>query len=191
MCVFAPVGMAVTLAEELPEFVDKGRQRVQVQLGNAKIVGRYVVTRGQRQLSDRIGDVLNGMNDDEVDDDEVVVGSGVSVTDTSSGVADNAPRDWGRDRDNAARDRMTSYAPSPSPSSSQSPPDPAAAAIVEGALADYDTLSASQVVRRLESLGPEELHAVQRYEASTRNRRTILNRASQLLEEGPAAAAAE
>ncbi len=62
-------------------------------------------------------------------------------------------------------------------------PDPAAAAIVDGALADYDTLSASQVVRRLESLGSEELRAVQRYEASTRNRRTILNRAGQLLDE--------
>lgn len=62
-------------------------------------------------------------------------------------------------------------------------PDTAAEAVVEGALADYDTLSASQVVRRLESLGPDELRAVQRYESSTRNRRTILNRASQLLEE--------
>ena len=51
------------------------------------------------------------------------------------------------------------------------------------ALADYDTLSASQVVRRLESLGPDQLRAVQRYEASTRNRRTILNRAGQLLDE--------
>ena len=64
-------------------------------------------------------------------------------------------------------------------------PDPAAAAIVGGALAEYDTLSASQVVRRLESLGPDELRAVQRYEASHRNRRTILNRAGQLLDEGP------
>ena len=90
------------------------------------------------------------------------------------------------------RTRVTSYASPPRPESTRlSPPDPAAAAIVEGALADYDTLSASQVVRRLESLGPDELHAVQRYEASTRNRRTILNRASQLLEEGPAAAAGE
>jgi hypothetical protein len=62
-------------------------------------------------------------------------------------------------------------------------PDAAAGAVVGGALADYDTLSASQVVRRLESLGPDELRAVQRYEASTRNRRTILNRAGQLLEE--------
>ena len=39
------------------------------------------------------------------------------------------------------------------------------------------------MVRRLESLGPEELDAVRRYEGSTRNRRTILNRAGQLLDE--------
>ena len=70
-----------------------------------------------------------------------------------------------------------------SPGPERPAPDPAAAAIVGGALADYDTLSASQVVRRLESLGPEELDAVRRYEASTRNRRTILNRAGQLLDE--------
>ena len=72
-----------------------------------------------------------------------------------------------------------------SPPPARPAPDPAAEAIVGGALADYDTLSASQVVRRLESLGPDELRAVQRYEASTRNRRTILNRADQLLDERP------
>ena len=60
--------------------------------------------------------------------------------------------------------------------------DPADAIIVDTALAGYDTLSASQVVRRLESLGPDELRAVRRHEASHRNRRTILNRAQQLLE---------
>ena len=135
-------------------------------MGNAKVVGRFVVTRGQRRLSDRLGDVLQGMSDD-VDDVDDVVRRG------------NGERGDGRDTS------------SDHESACVSPPDPAAAAIVEGALADYDTLSASQVVRRLESLGPDELHAVQRYEASTRNRRTILNRASQLLEEGPAAAAGE
>jgi hypothetical protein len=60
-------------------------------------------------------------------------------------------------------------------------PDPADGVLVEQALADYDTLSASQVVRRLESLGPDVLRAVHRHEASHRNRRTILNRTSQLL----------
>ncbi len=40
------------------------------------------------------------------------------------------------------------------------------------------------MVRRLESLGPDELRAVHRHEASHRNRRTILNRTNQLLGEG-------
>ena len=178
VCVFGPVGVAVTLAEELPEIVDKGRQRVQLELGNAMVVGRFVVTRGQRKLSDRLDEVLRGMNDD-------LAGGGSGERD----VDDDRDRDRQRAPD---RERVTSYRPAASTNPSPAtPPDPAAAAIVESALADYDTLSASQVVRRLESLGPDELHAVARYEASTRNRRTILNRASQLLEEGPAAAAGE
>ncbi len=83
----------------------------------------------------------------------------------------------------AAEPDATSEPEPAAPGPERPAPDPAAAAIVGGALADYDTLSASQVVRRLESLGPEELDAVRRYEGSTRNRRTILNRAGQLLEE--------
>jgi hypothetical protein len=87
----------------------------------------------------------------------------------------------------------TPEAPRPTAATAAPPParpapDAADAATLGAALADYDTLSASQVVRRLEGLGPEELRAVQRYESATRHRRTILNRASQLLEEGPAAA---
>ena len=49
------------------------------------------------------------------------------------------------------------------------------------AIPDYDTLSASQVVRRLDGLGLGELEAVYRHEAATRGRRTILHRAQQLL----------
>ncbi len=180
VCVFAPVGMAVTLAEEVPEFVDKGRQRVQLHLGNAMVVGRFVVTRGQRSLSERLDDVMHGMNDD------LAAGRGGSERERGRGGSAASDRDRARERE-----RATSYRPDSTTMSAAAPPDPAAAAIVERALADYDTLSASQVVRRLTSLGPDELHAVQRYEASTRNRRTILNRASQLLEEGPAAAASE
>jgi len=46
---------------------------------------------------------------------------------------------------------------------------------------DYEALSASQVVRRLDGLGPEELEAVHAHESSTRRRRTILHRTQQLL----------
>jgi hypothetical protein len=49
------------------------------------------------------------------------------------------------------------------------------------AIPGYDTLSASQVVRRLEGLGQGELEAILRYEGSHRGRRTILHRTQQLL----------
>lgn len=48
------------------------------------------------------------------------------------------------------------------------------------AIPDYDTLSASQVVRRLDGLAPSELDAIARHEATTRGRRTILHRVQQL-----------
>jgi hypothetical protein len=47
----------------------------------------------------------------------------------------------------------------------------------------FDTLSASQVVQRLDGLNRTELVSVRTYEASTRGRRTILSRVDQLLDE--------
>ncbi|MGH8982160.1 MAG: hypothetical protein ACRDWE_14275, partial [Acidimicrobiales bacterium] len=58
---------------------------------------------------------------------------------------------------------------------------------VDRAIPDYDALSASQVVRRLDSLDARELRAIVRHEAATRGRRTILHRAEQLLEVAPPA----
>jgi hypothetical protein len=149
LCVAAPVGVAVSVAEELPELIAEGRRRFELQLGNALVVGRFVVTKKQRELSQRLSGLLGD-------------GSPPKAPDGAAGPVG---------------------APAPPRGQERPAPDPAAAAIVGRALADYDTLSASQVVRRLESLGPEELRAVQRYEASTRNRRTILNRAGQVLDE--------
>lgn len=63
----------------------------------------------------------------------------------------------------------------PAPSRPKPPFDPDTLAIP-----DYDSLSASQVVPRLESLATEELEAVRQYEAATRARKTILNKIVQL-----------
>lgn len=153
-CVFAPVGVVLSIKEDLPGLIDKGRGRVEQEISNAHLAGEYLVGRIQRRLSARLGDLLHSSGD----------------------AAQESTDEPGPPSHVAA-------APLPRPA-----PDAADAATLGAALADYDTLSASQVVRRLEGLGPEELRAVQRYEAATRNRRTILNRAGQLLEEGPAAA---
>ncbi len=152
---FAPVGLALTAVEDLPALATKGRERVELELSNARVVGRFMVSRARREIAGRLGTARErpARSADE---------SGSPVDTHSTGPATDRPA-----------------------------PDRAAAEVVERALADYDTLSASQVVRRLESLGPEQLQAVQRYEASTRNRRTILNRAGQLLEHGPSAGAVD
>jgi hypothetical protein len=146
----------VTVVEDLPELVAKGRRRVELELGNARVVGRFVVNRGQRRVSGHLDDLLRG-------------GAG----------------DVGSDAGEEPATQPVGRPPGPPAAEPVRPArDSAAAAIVGGALADYDTLSASQVVPRLESLGAEELQAVLRYEASHRNRRTIMRRTSQLLDEG-------
>ena len=51
------------------------------------------------------------------------------------------------------------------------------------AIPGFDTLSASQVVHRLDGLSRSELVATRAYESATRGRRTILSRVDQLLDE--------
>jgi hypothetical protein len=161
--VFAPFGIALTVAEDLPALITKGRQRFEHDVRNARVIGQFVVTYGQREVKERVGKLLHSDPEPGADADGDATGDG-----SSPGAASTAPT-----------------APTPKPA-----PDPADGVIVDGALAGYDTLSASQVVRRLESLGPDELRAVHRHEASHRNRRTILNRAHQLLEGAAARGAA-
>ena len=161
LCVFAPIGLAVTAAEDLPDLIAKGRRRVELELGNARVVGRFVVNKGQRRVSGTLDELMR--------------------SDATREYSETAEEDTASERSGPGVPGTTAAA-----SPTEPPPvrDTAAAAVVDGALSDYDTLSASQVVPRLESLGTEQLQAVLRYEASHRNRRTILHRASQLLDEG-------
>ncbi len=52
---------------------------------------------------------------------------------------------------------------------------------VDRVIPDYDILAASQVVRRLDGLDPDELRAVLRHERATRDRRAIVQRAEEIL----------
>jgi hypothetical protein len=187
VCVFAPVGVAVTVVDDFPEIVTKGRAHIEQDLSNARVVGRYVLHREWRRLSKRLGEIFGNETAQTApaDAEEPV------AADEAAPGRDDEPAASETDVPPAAlapRAEPVSRAAAAPPAAAAPAPDAAAEAIVGRVLADYDTLSASQVVRRLESLGPEELRAVQSYEGSTRNRRTILNRASQLLDQGPAAA---
>jgi hypothetical protein len=76
---------------------------------------------------------------------------------------------------------------SPAPPQSRRRPQPAIEAPrrigpdADLAIPGYETLSASQVVRRLDGLGLGELQAIYEHESVTKRRRTILHRTQQLL----------
>ncbi|MGP8059378.1 MAG: hypothetical protein ACLP9C_07075 [Acidimicrobiales bacterium] len=189
--VFGPAGMLLTAVEDLPEFAAKGRRRLTTHIRNARTVGEFVVKRGQHELERRMaegdepaprgGRPVPGMRAEApsmpAPGAEEPAAPGASVAPGVRGPEAATPtREAGaRARDAGPQPSAGRRAPAPVP------PGGAAGAPVDLAIPDYEALSASQVVRRLDGLGPGELGAVYRHEAATRRRRTILHRAQQLL----------
>lgn len=159
--VFAPVGLAQSAAEEVEKLAEKGRHRVEGQIHTARLVGQFAVqtARGEAKkfLSAAISQLGGG-------------GRGRSISTESS-------------------ETRLAHEPSAPKSESESrpwTPDGASAtsngrAGAELSIPGYDSLSASQVVQRLDGLSRSELEDVKQHELSHRHRRTILNRVDQLL----------
>lgn len=179
--VYAPLGLALEGRTLLPRLVERGRNHVTM----ARMVGEFAVRKGAEDLAaGAVGaqERLVGLLPWSRSADGAPPPSGDASTassdapTTSNASAGTAP--GGTER------------PAPPPTAARVAPDAAAAAadIDPGDLPipDYDLLSASQVVPRLESLDVAELELVGRYEAGTRGRRTILAKVAQLRSGGSA-----
>jgi len=116
-----------------------------------------------------------------------VAGAGIGVARDVAGSAlkgllENRP---GTPRPNGSGSPTAPAASTP-PAPPAAPAEPAAStdltvpAVDELAIPEYDELSASQVVERLEGLDAGALEAVRRYEAAHRGRNTILGKIAQL-----------
>lgn len=155
---FAPLGLALEGRRLLPDLADRGRRQVQF----TRVVGKYAVRRGEARLHQTWGDaqglVLGLINiagfRPEADDPE----AGDQVDDAAEAAP---PATDGAD---------LRVVPDPTPRADGS----------DLAIPGYDTLSAFQVMPRLEGLGADELEAVRDYERETRGRQTILNKIAQL-----------
>ena len=152
--VYAPLGLVFSARELLPKLAEKGRS----QLGLAKMVGQFAVQQGQTEA----GKAISKAQKQAMATLEQLAGS-------SNG---NGRAPAGRAAERAQR--PTSAIPT-APSAPTSGPEAA-----DLAIPDYDSLSASQVLPRLQGLSVEELEAVRDYEAAHRGRKTILNRVAQL-----------
>jgi hypothetical protein len=162
--VYAPIGLFFEAPNLLPKLAEQGR----VHANNARLFGQFAVKHGEAAVRRRMGDV-----------EEQAVGLlkmfGLLPDDEAPGPASGASA------------TASSGAPSPAVVTRLEPAAgngdaPHGPAVDDLAIPDYDSLSASQVVTRLEGLSPDELEAVRAYEAAHRGRKTILNKVAQLQE---------
>lgn len=184
--VYAPAGFLLSALDDFPKLAALGRERLGTQVSNARVMGEFAVKMGAAELKKRGEELLHrqpapGPPAGGPPDDGPVGLHSVPTSPPS----------------HAFDDRTAPSTPTPTPAATSTPtpiPVPPAApraAAANGhvpsssslAIPGFDTLSASQVVQRLDGLSRGELVAARAYEAGNRGRRTILSRIDQLLEE--------
>lgn len=149
--VYAPIGLLFEGVSLLPQLIETGRGQV----ATARLIGRFALRQGRGEASK----VASNFQDQ-----------------TASWL-------------DAVSRRRAPVVPAPVEN-----PDPAPVAVIPVpkasagrrrdasslAIANYDSLSASQVVNRLAGLTTAELEAVRRHESALRGRKTILSKVAQL-----------
>jgi len=158
--VYAPLGFALEFRNLAPRMVERGRNHVAM----AKMIGQFAVRKGADDLGAGVQagrQRLEGLLGRTGEDHDAGSTAGTTTADTPAGTPAAGHRPGARVSAEAAAEAADI--------------DPAGLAIP-----DYDLLSASQVVPRLDSLTDDELDLVGRYEAGTRGRRTILAKVEQL-----------
>ena len=159
--VYAPIGLFFEGPSLLPKLAEQGR----VHARNARLFGQFAVRHGEAELRRRVGGL-------EQQAEGVLRMFGVLPDDEQAPPARYDAPDGSRP--------VTVDEPVSGNGDTPDPAAPTGPEVAELAIPDYDSLSASQVVTRLEGLTPGELEAVRSYESANRGRKTILNKVAQL-----------
>jgi hypothetical protein len=181
LLVYAPVGVALYLRDTVPTFVNlfvsrgraelgQRRQQAQGQVAQAKAMGEFAVNYGGPKVREH---VEKGIAMARKSAESVLGGAGDELPDAGDDVpppARHAPSE-------PTAAASPSAATQPAAESTTASAAPKAATL---GIPDYDELSASQVVERLDGLQAGELDAVRAYEEAHRSRRTILYKIEQL-----------
>jgi hypothetical protein len=202
LLLYAPIGIGLFLKETAPQFVDmfvaRGRAEidrrqndVEQRVTTARSLGQVALAFGppmvrqrvERTVADayhRAEGLFGSTTSDAIPTQRAAAPSPTPPTTESTGstgstgwsAATSPPReaiDFASNGGPASNDLSTSDLATSALASSAGLPIPG-----------YDALSASQVVERLTGLSRDELDAVHAYEASHRQRRTILGKIEQL-----------
>lgn len=167
--VYAPVGFAMYLRDTAPSFL-----KVFVARGRAEFDQK------KKSVGDQIGQVRDtgAAATDNAPQVLRLVTDGLSrVKETAEGALAVLGTFGGEEGDLFSSPARTPERPSEPVAPSTSPASNGASSL---AIPDYDALSASQVVDRLEGLSAAELEAIRAYEVANRGRATILGKIEQL-----------
>ena len=158
---YAPLGLLMNAQEVVPQLIEKGHQQVAV----ARMFGKFAIEQeAPKQIAQlqkraqKVAEQLASRGPRPVAEKPAPAST---VASTPSG--------------NGATEMPATQTSAPVAAARAH--GPAAATL---AIPDYDSLSASQVVPRLEGLSADELASVEAYEAEHRGRKTILNKIAQL-----------
>jgi hypothetical protein len=204
LIVYAPIGAAMYVRDMMPSmlgiFVARGKREVQTHRTpeppsvpsptdvRQKVEGGIGMAAGA--ASGGVGLAKDAASGGVGLAKDVAVG-GVGFARDVAGTAIAGLLQW-RYNEPAAANAASSANPGPAPAPASSPrvaPDPSASNGEPAAdapnvddlpIPDYDELSASQVVERLEGLERDSLELIRRYEAAHRARNTILGKIAQL-----------
>jgi len=177
LLVYGPLGLALYVRDTVPRrlkvFVSRGRselesrrRKVGDQASGARSIGEAALSFGP-DVRRRVEDGLRGARQlaEQAFSGFVVPGDGSAATPRP----DASPR-------RSAPATATTSSPEAAVDTTERRAEAQALAIP-----DYDELSASQVVERLDGLPPADLAAVRTYEEAHRGRRTILFKIDQLI----------
>jgi hypothetical protein len=150
LMVFYPIGFVAEAHRIVPELAAKGRQTVDVQVRLARMVGQFAVQKGQKEAAKFVGRLRP----------QAAPTAGEAA---SNGEVVDVPVD------EVIPVRVEA---------DRKPPG--AGVRPDLAIADYDSLAASQVLPLLDNLSAAELAAVHNHESTHRKRKTILGRIAQI-----------
>jgi hypothetical protein len=164
--VYAPIGLFFEAPTLLPKLAEQGRVHVR----NARLFGQFAVRHGEAELRRRVTDLEH-----QASGLLKLMGLGT----TPLGPEPSGPADEGT-ASSAPGTSVVGNGHTPGAGRAASETEAPAPDVGTLAIPGYDSLSASQVVTRLDGLTPAELEAVRAYESAHRGRKTILNKVAQL-----------
>jgi hypothetical protein len=186
--VYGPIGLALYVRDTAPSFLklfvargrnefDQRRRSVEGQLDQARTMGETAAATSAPQVLRIVSDGLSAVRGAA---EEALGAFGVRPDEPTNGSGHPTEPETEAPSPVAVVPDLASAAGAPSSPSEAAPPAPTSGRAPHLAIPDYDELSASQVVDRLEGLRPEELAAIRDYESAHRGRNTILGKIEQL-----------